>query len=46
MFAYTGCEGRGSVDLDLCLPIDSMNAIENNFKKKFNFDLKVIHFRP
>ena len=28
VFAYPECEGGGSVDLELCLPIDSMNALE------------------
>ena len=30
MFAYPGCEGEGSVDFELCLPIDSMNALGND----------------
>ena len=30
MFTYPGCEGGGSFDLELCLPIDSMNALRND----------------
>ncbi|CAO2835815.1 unnamed protein product [Amaranthus hypochondriacus] len=28
--ACPGCEGGGSVDLEFCLPIDSMNALQND----------------
>ena len=27
MFAFSGCEGGGSFNFELCLSIDSMNAI-------------------
>ena len=43
MFAYHRCEGGGSFDFELCLPIDSMNALGNDqeFKvscyKKFQY---------
>ena len=30
MFAYLVCEGGGSFDFKLCLPIDSMNALVND----------------
>ena len=30
MFAYLGCEGGGSFDFKLYLPIDSMNALRND----------------
>ena len=30
MFAYPGCEGGESFDLELYLPIDSMNALGND----------------
>ena len=30
MFAYPRCEGGRSVDFELCLPIDSMNALGND----------------
>ena len=50
MFAYPRCEGRGSFNFELCLPIDEMNALGNDqeFKaffviKIFNFDLKMIN---
>ena len=33
MFAYPG-EDRGSFDFELCLPINSMNALENNLELK------------
>ena len=34
MYAYPGCEGRGSFNFELWLPIDSMNALENDQKFK------------
>ena len=30
MYAYPGCEGGGSIDFELCLSIDLMNAFEND----------------
>ena len=30
MFVYPGCEEGGSFDFELCLPIDSMNALGND----------------
>ena len=54
MFAYPGCKGEGSVDLELCLPIDLMNALENDQEfivvaslvtKKFQFWSKSDQFR-
>ena len=50
VFVYPKCEGGGSVHLELCLPIDSINALGNDQEvhgcfviKNFNFDLKMIN---
>ena len=32
VFTYPGFEGRRSVNIELCLPIDSMNVLENDQK--------------
>ena len=53
MFAYPICEGGGSFDFKLCLPIDSMNAFGNDqefkaslLQKKNQFWFKNDQFRP
>ena len=44
MCVYPGCEGGGSFDLELCLPIDSKNALENNqeFKASLLYNVWVL----
>ena len=37
MFAYPGCEDGKSFDFELCLAIDSMNALGND--QEFNASL-------
>ena len=52
MFAYPGCEDWRSVDLELCLSIDSMNGLGNNqdfmtaLLSKSQFWSKNEQFRP
>ena len=37
MFAYAGCEDKWSFDFELCLSIDSINALGNNQEYKASF---------
>ena len=37
MFAYAGCEDERSFDFELCLSINSINALGNNQEYKTSF---------
>ena len=44
MLAYPRCEGGGSVDLELCLPIDSINTLGKDQEFMVAFYKKLFWF--